>query len=200
MAQDNGKINGQPKKLAVFASGTGTNAAKLIDHFRNNPKGEIGLIVCNKPGAGVIQIADCEGIDVLLIEKEQWFRGDGYVGELKSRNIDYIILAGFLWKLPSSVIQAWPGKILNIHPALLPKYGGKGMYGKFVHDAVIAAGDTESGITIHVVDEQYDHGPNVFQATCPVLPGDNADELAARIHELEHRYYPEIVEKFISKP
>ena len=199
MAQDIGKINGKTKKLAIFASGTGTNAAKLIEHFRENPHGEITLVVCNKPGAGVIQIAENQGIEVLSIEKEQWFRGDGYVDELKKRGIEYLILAGFLWKIPSSVIQNWPGKILNIHPALLPKYGGKGMYGKHVHEAVLAAGDKESGITIHVVDEQYDHGPTVFQVTCSVLTTDNADTLASRIHELEHRYYPEIVETYISK-
>jgi phosphoribosylglycinamide formyltransferase-1 len=199
MAQVIGKINGKVKKLAIFASGTGTNAAKLIEHFRENPYGEIALVVCNKPGAGVIQIAENQGIDVLIIEKEQWFSGDGYVDELNKRGIDYLILAGFLWKIPSSIIQNWPGKILNIHPALLPKYGGKGMYGKNVHEAVLAAGDKESGITIHVVDEEYDHGPTVFQVTCLVLPADNADTLASRIHELEHQYYPEIVETYISK-
>ena len=199
MAQDNGKIEGIRRKLAVFASGTGTNAAQLINRFRDNPMGEIALVVCNKPGAGVIQIAENEGIEVVLIEKEQWFRGNGYVDELKSRGINYLILAGFLWKLPSTIIKAWPGKILNIHPALLPKYGGKGMYGKFVHEAVISAGETESGITIHEVDEQYDHGATVFQATCPVLPNDNTESLAARIHLLEHQYYPDIVEKFICR-
>jgi len=198
MAQDNGKIEGIRRKLAVFASGTGTNAAKLINHFRKNPNGEIVLVVCNKPNAGVIQIAENEGIEVLLIEKEQWFKGNGYVEEFKSKGIEYLILAGFLWKLPSTIIKSWPGKILNIHPALLPKYGGKGMYGRFVHEAVIAAGETQSGITIHVVDEQYDHGPTVFQAICPVLPDDNTDSLAARIHQLEHQYYPDIVDKFIS--
>lgn len=199
MAQDNGKIKNGRRKLAIFASGAGTNAAKLIAHFKENASGKIALVVCNKPEAGVIQIADHEGVEVLLIEKEQWFRGDGYVGELKKREVDVLILAGFLWKLPSTIIKSWPGKILNIHPALLPKYGGKGMYGNKVHEAVLAAGDTESGITIHVVDEQYDHGPTVFQATCPVFSDDNPTTLAERIHELEHRYYPEIVEKFISE-
>ena len=192
MAQDIGKI-------AVFASGTGTNAAKLIDHFRANAHGEITLIVCNKPGAGVINIAEKEGIEVLTIEKERWFRGDGYINELKNRGVDFIVLAGFLWKIPSIVTQNWPGKILNIHPALLPKFGGKGMYGQFVHEAVLHSGEKESGITIHVVDEQYDHGPAVFQARCPVLPDDTPEILAARVHALEHRYYPEIVEKFISQ-
>jgi phosphoribosylglycinamide formyltransferase-1 len=192
MAQDIGKI-------AVFASGTGTNAAKLIDHFRNNLHGEITLIVCNKPGAGVMSIAEKERIEVLTIEKERWFRGDGYVNDLKKRGIEFLVLAGFLWKIPSIVIQNWSGKTLNIHPALLPKFGGKGMYGQFVHEAVLHAGEKESGITIHVVDEQYDHGPTVFQAKCPVLPDDTSETLAARVHALEHRYYPEIVEKFISR-
>ena len=198
MAQNHGKIGAMRKKLAVFASGTGTNVARLIEHFKESTLAEIVLLVCNKQGAGVIEIAQTAGIPVLMIEKETFFRGNGYVDELKEAGADFLILAGFLWKLPASLIRAWPQQILNIHPALLPKYGGKGMYGQFVHEAVIAAGEQESGITIHVVDEQYDHGASLFQATCPVHPEDTPATLAARVHQLEHRHYPLIVEQFIA--
>lgn len=188
--------------LAVFASGAGSNAEKIIDYFNYHQakKGiRVSVIVCNKPGAGVLNVAANNNIPVILIEKERFFRGDGYVPELKAAKIDAIILAGFLWKVPAALVQAYNGKILNIHPALLPKYGGKGMYGNFVHEAVIAAGDTESGITIHVVDEQYDHGHHIFQAICPVLPDDTAATLAARIHTLEHANYPRVIEEFVSR-
>jgi phosphoribosylglycinamide formyltransferase-1 len=197
MAQDIGKIEGR-KRLAVFASGTGTNASRLIEHFRENAAGEVVLLVCNKPGAGVIGIAEKAGIPVLMIEKER-FKADGYVAELKAAKVDFLLLAGFLWKLPSVLIASWAHRILNIHPALLPKYGGKGMYGERVHRAVLDAGDVESGISIHEVDEQYDHGPTLFQARCPVLNTDSPESLAARIHELEHRHYPEVAERFISR-
>lgn len=182
------------KQLIIFASGAGSNAARIIEHFQQNNKARVALIVCNKPGAGVITIAKEAGIPVLMIEREQFFRGDGYVPELQQYNPDLVVLAGFLWKIPGSVIEAFRGRIVNIHPALLPNYGGKGMYGKHVHEAVVAAADKESGITIHYVDEHYDHGDTIFQATCPVLPGDTADTLAQRIHELEHRHFPAVIE------
>jgi len=194
---ENQRIMSQPQRLAVFASGTGSNARRLIEHFQSGPLATVALIVCNKPGAGVLQIAAEQGIPTLLVEKERFFRGDGYVADLKSQQIDFVILAGFLWKVPGSLIEAFPHRIVNIHPALLPNYGGKGMYGRYVHEAVLAAGDPESGITIHEVDEQYDHGAHLFQATCPVLPGDTPDSLAHRIHELEHRHYPRVVEEWV---
>jgi phosphoribosylglycinamide formyltransferase-1 len=183
--------------VAVFASGTGTNAQKLIDYFRNHSSIKIALIVCNKPGAGVLTIADKERIPYILIEKEQFFRGNAYVDELKQHNIQFIVLAGFLWKIPSLLVSAFPQRIINIHPALLPNYGGKGMYGRFVHEAVIAANDKESGISIHYVDELYDHGQLIFQARCIIEPGETADSLAQKIHALEHEHYPLIVEKVI---
>ncbi|MBX2922016.1 MAG: phosphoribosylglycinamide formyltransferase [Chitinophagaceae bacterium] len=184
--------------LALFASGAGSNAQKIINYFRDHPAIKVTLIVSNKPQAGVLQIAQRENIASLIIERENFFRGDGYTGELKALDIHWIILAGFLWKVPLSLIQAFPGKIINIHPALLPKYGGKGMYGHFVHEAVIAAGEKESGITIHYVDEQFDHGQHILQATCPVEPGDTPDILAKKVQVLEHKHYPEIIEKLIS--
>jgi len=186
--------------IAVFASGAGSNAAKIIEYFNNEHSKKnitVSVIVCNKPGAGVLGIAEKNNIPTILIEKERFFRGDAYVPVLQEAGVNAIVLAGFLWKVPAALVHAYNNKILNIHPALLPKYGGKGMYGHFVHEAVIAAGDTKSGITIHVVDEQYDHGHPVLQVTCPVLPGDTADTLAARIHELEHANYPRVIEEFL---
>lgn len=189
--------NLQTVNVAIFASGTGTNAQQLINHFRNHSYIKIALIVCNKSGAGVLTIAQKENIPSLLIEKEQFFRGNAYVDELKQYKVDFIVLAGFLWKVPLPLVQAFPQRIINIHPALLPNYGGKGMYGRFVHEAVIAAKEKESGISIHYVDELYDHGQLIFQASCTIEAGDTADTLAQKIHALEHEHYPLIVEKVI---
>lgn len=176
-------------RIAIFASGAGSNAEKLI---LTQQQYQVALVVCNKTGAGVIKIAADHGIPVLVIEKDRFFTGDHYLADLHQHQIDFIVLAGFLWKIPVPLIQAYPRKIINIHPALLPKYGGKGMYGSKVHEAVIAAGDTESGITIHYVDELYDHGEIIFQATCPVTSTDTADTLAQKIHALEHAHYPAV--------
>lgn len=184
-------------RLALFASGSGSNARKMMERFAQHPQIEVALLVSNKPGIGALHHAADFGISTLIIEKEKFFRGDGYVEELQSAGIDFIILAGFLWKIPAALIAAYPRRILNIHPALLPKFGGKGMYGKHVHEAVIAAGEKESGITIHLVDEQYDHGATIFQAICPVLADDTPDLLAARIHSLEHQHYPQVAEHFV---
>lgn len=186
-----------PIRLAIFASGSGTNAQKIIDRFRAHPRITVALVVCNKPGAGVLGIAAGEGIETLLIERERFFRGDAYLPELHARHIDWIILAGFLWKVPSALIAAYPARMLNIHPALLPKYGGKGMYGHFVHEAVVAARERQSGITIHLVDEQYDHGASLFQATCDLSPSETPGSLALKIQALEHRYFPEVIEKTV---
>ncbi len=184
-------------QLAIFASGTGTNAKNIIDHFRNHPHITVSLIVCNKPGAGVLNIAGDQGIPTLLIEKEPFFRGTAYVPELRERKIDYIILAGFLWKIPEALVKAYPHRMINIHPALLPKHGGKGMYGRFVHEAVIAASDKETGITIHYVDEQYDHGEPIFQASVPVEPGDDPIALARKVQLLEYEHFPAVIERIV---
>lgn len=181
------------KKLAIFASGAGSNAKKIIEHFSGHSSVHIGLVVCNKPGAGVLQIAKDHQIPVLIIEKEQFFRGNAYVDELKAANIDFIVLAGFLWKVPAFLLHHYLGRMVNIHPALLPKYGGKGMYGHFVHEAVIANKETESGITIHFVDEEYDHGSVIFQARCDVGENDTPEILANKIHLLEHEHYPKVI-------
>ena len=185
------------KKMAVFASGAGSNAQKIIDHFSDSGKeAEVALIVCNKAGAGVLQIAAKENVPSIIIDKERFFKGDGFVPELKSYEIDLIVLAGFLWKIPQSLIEAYPRRIINIHPALLPKFGGKGMFGSFVHEAVLNAGEGESGITIHFVDEHYDRGDIIFQAKCTVKD-DDAESLSKKIHTLEHQHYPVIIEKVL---
>jgi phosphoribosylglycinamide formyltransferase 1 len=186
-------------RIAIFASGAGSNAKKIIEHFSRHKQIEVALIVCNKPGAGVLTIASHYKIPALLIEKEKFFRGDAYIPELKEQAIRFIVLAGFLWKIPQALIKTFPGQIINIHPALLPKYGGKGMYGAFVHEAVIASKEKESGITIHFVDELYDHGDHILQVTCPVYPNDTPASLAQRIHELEHAHFPKVVEDVILK-
>ena len=186
------------KQIAIFASGTGSNAARIIDHFRHHPAVKISLIVCNKPGAGVLSIAEKEQIPTLLLEKERFFRGDAYVEDLRERKIDFLVLAGFLWKIPTNLVKAYNQRILNIHPALLPKYGGKGMYGHFVHEAVISAKETETGISIHYVDELYDHGQIVFQASFPVEATDTPESLAQKVHKLEHEHFPGIIEQVLN--
>ena len=185
------------KRIAIFASGTGSNAQKILAHFQSSNKIEVALIVSNKTNAGVLNFAKEYSTPTLIIEREKFLKGDGYVPELQAARIDWIILAGFLWKIPPILINQWGKRIINIHPALLPKYGGKGMYGEAVHRAVLAANEKESGITIHYVDEQYDHGATIFQATCPVLPTDLVDNLAEKIHALEHLHYPVVIEKEI---
>lgn len=186
-------------KLAIFASGAGTNAQKIIDHFRDRQDVSISLIISNKSEAGIMKIAAAENIPALVIDKEKFFRGNAYIDELRSKGINLIVLAGFLWKIPSALINAYPEKIINIHPALLPKYGGKGMYGHFVHDAVIASGDLETGITIHLVDEIYDHGRNIFQAVVPVEKHDTADSIAKKVQVLEHQFYPSVIDSLLQK-
>ena len=193
------EVGNEQINMAIFASGAGSNAEKIIEHFKHNTNIKIALIVCNKPGAGALQIATQNNIDVLLIERQRFNSGDAYVNELKKYNIQWIILAGFLWKLPSALIQAWPSRIINIHPALLPKYGGKGMYGQHVHQAVIAARDKESGISIHYVDEIYDHGEVIMQARCEILEEDTPETLAEKIHCLEHQHFPKVIEAEILK-
>lgn len=185
--------------IAIFASGTGSNAKKIIEHFANHPQIKISLIVSNNATAKVLQIASENKISSIIIQKEKFFKGNAYVDELKKANINFIVLAGFLWKVPQQLIEQFKNKIINIHPALLPKYGGKGMYGNFVHAAVIAAKEKQSGITIHFVDEKYDHGKIIFQAACNVHENDTPETLAQKIHQLEHKYFPEIIEKTIQQ-
>lgn len=185
-------------RIAIFASGAGSNAAKIIDHFRTHETAGVALIVCNRPGAGVLDIAERENIPVLMLQKERFFSDDAYLPELRAKEIDFIVLAGFLWKIPQLLIDAFPEAIINIHPALLPAYGGKGMYGMKVHAAVLAAGERFSGITIHYVDEHYDNGDIIFQERCEVKANDTPETLAARIHQLEYAHFPQVVDQVVS--
>lgn len=189
----------QEKHIAIFASGAGSNAEKIIQHFNQHPFIKISLVLCNKPDAGVLQIAQKNHIPFIVIAKEKFFRDNAYVDELKKAAINFIVLAGFLWKVPSVLIDAYPNRIINIHPALLPNYGGKGMYGHFVHEAVISNQEKESGISIHYVDEKYDHGHIIFQSKCAITKDDTPETLAQKIHQLEHQYYPVVIEEILSK-
>jgi len=189
------------KNIAIFASGTGTNAQKIIDHFNKtaNPNARVVLVVSNKSHAGVLTLAANAGIPTLIISREEFYTEQSCLPALQELQIDLVVLAGFLWKVPDALIAAFPRRIVNIHPALLPMFGGKGMYGQFVHEAVLQSGEHESGITIHYVDEHYDHGDIIFQAACAVYPNDRANDLAKRIHALEHEHYPKVIEKIISE-
>jgi phosphoribosylglycinamide formyltransferase 1 len=190
-------------KIAIFASGRGSNAQKIIDYFKPGREiapgrsVQVALVFSNKADAPVLQIAEREGIPSMVLNKEKFFNTDHFTELLLATGIDFIVLAGFLWKIPPGLIRAYPDKILNIHPALLPAYGGKGMYGNHVHKAVIEAGEKESGITIHYVDEQYDHGKIYFQARCQIDPGETADSLAGKIHALEHTHFPATIARWI---
>lgn len=183
--------------IAIFASGTGSNARSIIRYFANHPKAIVSLVVSNRPNAGVLDIARENNIKTLIINRKMLEEGTGLVETLQDDQIGLVVLAGFLQKIPPILVAAYPGKIVNIHPALLPKFGGKGMYGMHVHEAVLAAGEKESGITIHFVDEQYDHGAPIFQARCPVLPGDKPADLAKRIQELEHKHFAPVLEQIL---
>jgi len=185
--------------IAIFASGAGSNANKIIAYFKNHPKVNTRLLVSNKPNAGALRLAMDHGINTMTIDRHQFYEGESFINTLREAQIDFIVLAGFLWKVPDNLVQAYIGNIINIHPALLPKFGGKGMYGAKVHESVIIAGEPESGITIHFVDEAYDHGKVIFQATCPVLKGDNAAQLAEKVHALEYKHYPVVIENIILK-
>ena len=185
------------KRIAIFASGAGSNAAKIIEYFSTRNTIEVAVIVCNKPDAGVLKIAADHDIPTILIGKETFFRGDAYVAELKSLNIDFIVLAGFLWKIPQQLIAAYPNKMINIHPALLPNYGGKGMYGSHVHEAVVAAGEKETGITIHWVDAHYDEGDIILQKKCSIDATDTPTTVAQKIHVLEHQYFAPTIEELL---
>lgn len=187
------------KNIAIFASGKGTNAANIIQYFKQKKSAKVALIVSNNPQAGVLKIASINNIHSLILEKEKFFKGDAYLPELKNAAIDFIVLAGFLWKIPSLITDAYHNKIINIHPALLPKFGGKGMYGNFVHNAVLSAKEKESGITIHFVNEVYDNGKIILQMPCPVYEDDTAETLAKRIHELEYKYFPKVIEELIEQ-
>ena len=185
------------KRIAIWASGSGTNAERLTTYFADKADVEVAVILSNRKEAYVLERARRLGVHAALFPNAAFRQGNELLAFHQQMQIDYIVLAGFLLKVPDPIVSAYQGKIVNIHPALLPAYGGKGMYGMHVHKAVIAGGETSSGITIHLVNQHYDEGEILFQASCPVLPSDRPESLAERIHQLEHRHYPLIVEKLI---
>jgi phosphoribosylglycinamide formyltransferase 1 len=180
--------------IAIFASGTGTNAAKLIEYFRQHPNIRVSLIVSNRSDAGVLTLAQAQGIDQLVLQRAAFYETHSLLGDLQARQIGGIVLAGFLWLMPEYLVKAYAGRMVNIHPALLPRYGGKGMYGMNVHRAVKAAGDTHTGITIHYVNEHYDQGDIIFQARCAIAPEDSPEDIARKVQQLEHRHFAPVVE------
>ncbi|MFN8430511.1 MAG: phosphoribosylglycinamide formyltransferase [Spirosomataceae bacterium] len=185
------------KKLAIFASGSGSNAENIFNYFKEKPEVEISLILTNNPQAGVIERANRMNIPVIVFNRFTFSKSDKIVDILKNQGIDWVILAGFLWLIPKNLIEAFPNKIVNIHPALLPKFGGKGMWGHHVHEAVVAQKENETGITIHFVNEKYDDGKVIFQAKCTVNEEDTADTVAAKVHQLEYEFFPVTIEKLI---
>jgi phosphoribosylglycinamide formyltransferase 1 len=185
------------KKIAIFASGSGTNAQRIAEYFAKKNEVSIVRIYCNNPDAFVLKRAHSLHIPSLIFSRKEFYQSKLIIRQLKEDKTDLIVLAGFLWLVPGNIISSYFKRILNIHPALLPKYGGKGMYGHFVHEAVIASGDNESGISIHYVNDKYDEGDIIFQAKCSVEVNDTPESLAAKIHELEHIHFPVIIEQVI---
>lgn len=183
--------------MVVFASGSGSNMENIANYFNHNPTVEVSLVVCNNAKAGVLQRAERLGIPVEMIDRKSFYETDQLTQKLIHLGADLLVLAGFLWLLPPSLVQAFQQRIINIHPALLPKYGGKGMYGNKVHEAVVAAGEAFSGITIHYVNEHYDEGDILFQERIALNPNETPSSLAERIHELEYRCFPEVIERWM---
>ena len=187
------------RKIAIFASGSGTNAEAIIKYFENHESIEISMILSNNPKAYVLQRAENHKIPQFVFTREMFYKKKIVDEMMKSNGIDFIVLAGFMWLIPERFVLNFKNKMVNIHPALLPKYGGKGMYGSHVHEAVVVNKEKESGITIHWVNAAYDEGDIIFQAKCNVDPTDTADDVANKIHKLEHVFYPRIIAKAISE-
>ena len=186
-----------PKHLAIFASGTGSNARRIIEFFHASPEAQVVLVVSNKREAGVLDIAREHTIPTLIVDRSSFCETTDLLAVLRDHQVDFIVLAGFLWLIPPYLVRAFPRRIINIHPALLPKFGGKGMYGLHVHTTVQAAGETETGLTIHFVNENYDEGDIIFQARCPVLPTDTPADIARRVLALEHEHFPPVIQRVI---
>jgi len=187
------------RNIAIFASGSGTNAENIIRYFSNNKSVQVTLILSNRKEAYVLKRAATLNVRSVFFDRKDLYEKDKVLRYLAMYKIDFIVLAGFLWLIPESILSAYEKRIVNIHPALLPKHGGKGMYGEKVHETVLAKREKESGITIHYVNRHYDKGTVIFQARCPVNPEDTPETLAARVHELEYEHYPEVIEKLVLK-
>ncbi len=188
-----------PHRLAIFASGTGTNAEKIMEYFADRPDVSVALVVSNKANAGVLARARRFGVPTMVIDRATFYESEDILKTLNQYGIDFVVLAGFLWLVPAYLVKAFRGRMVNIHPALLPRYGGKGMYGMHVHRAVVADGERETGITIHYVNERYDEGDIVFQARCPVDPDDTPEDVARKVHALEHAHYPRVIDQLLQR-
>jgi len=186
-------------KIAIFASGSGTNAQCIAEYFKKHTNIAVSLILSNRSDAYVLERAKKMNIPAIVFDKEQFYQTNRVLEILKENDIKYVVLAGFLWLVPENLIRAYPNRIVNIHPALLPKYGGKGMYGDKVHKSVVENNEKESGISIHYVNSEYDRGDIIFQAKCKIDENDSAEDVAEKIHKLEHQHYPEVIELIISR-
>lgn len=187
------------KRIAIFASGSGSNAQKIMEHFKKHTDAEVAIVLTNNPEAYVLQRADNFEIPTHIFDKHEFYETDNVVDLLKNLNIDLLVLAGFLWLVPDTILANYPKRIINIHPALLPKYGGKGMYGDRVHKEVLANGDEESGISIHYVNEKFDTGEIIHQARFKIEKNDDLEIIKFKGQQLEHQYFPKIIEQVLKK-
>jgi phosphoribosylglycinamide formyltransferase-1 len=187
------------KHIAIFASGTGSNATKIVEYFRDNENIKVSLIVSNKATAGVLEMAKANDIPTHLISRTDFYKTEDILKIFKVYSIDFVVLAGFLWLVPSYLVESFPNRIVNIHPALLPAYGGKGMYGMNVHRAVHAAKEKQSGMTIHFVNIKYDEGDIIFQAKTKLLATDTPEDIQKKVLKLEHKHYAELIDKIVTK-
>jgi phosphoribosylglycinamide formyltransferase-1 len=185
--------------IAIFASGSGTNAENIIKYFSNKKSAKVRLVLSNRREAFVLKRAAAHNVKTVFFERAEFYHSDKILDYLISENIDFVVLAGFLWLVPDNILRRYEGRIINIHPALLPAHGGKGMYGEKVHRSVIESGEPESGITIHFVNQKYDEGDIIFQARCKVDTSDTVDSLAIKVHALEYEYFPKVIEDLILK-
>ncbi len=193
------KENAKHNKIIIFASGSGTNAENIIKFFQKSNNTEVAAVFSNRRSAGALKRAHNLNVKALLFDREAFYNSNEILNIIKDIDPDLIVLAGFLWLFPSNIIREFPNKIINIHPALLPKHGGKGMYGSKVHETVISEGDKESGITIHYVNEKYDEGQTIFQASTKIDADDTPESLARKIHELEYKHFPEVIQQLLEK-
>jgi phosphoribosylglycinamide formyltransferase-1 len=187
------------KRIAIFASGSGSNAQKIMEHFKRSSDAEVVLVLTNNPQAYVLQRADNFEIPSHIFTRKEFYEADDVIRLLKNLQVDLIVLAGFLWLVPENLLKAFPNKIINLHPALLPKFGGKGMYGDNVHKAVLAAGEEESGITIHFASDKYDEGEIIHQSRFKIDPGDNLEVIKFKGQQLEHQHFPRVIESLLKK-
>ena len=187
------------KNIAIFASGSGTNAQNIAEYFKPDKNIRVSLILANKPDALVLERARKLSIPSLVFSRKDFYECDHVLNIIQEYKIDFIVLAGFLWMIPNNLLKAFPRRIINIHPALLPKYGGKGMYGDKVHQAVIQSGDKKTGISIHYVNDHYDEGEIIFRKSFDIQPGDTAESIAKKVHALEYKYFPVVIEEIVKK-